>query len=118
MRRSYQNPVAATGVWTFPSAPNRADLTLRELCDAYMAGYVGRDDSRERRLAYWVQVMGEVKLRDLDIDAIADATDALAHQSESESTSAATTATGRSSAPTDCAPPRPITDTGKPCPRS
>jgi integrase len=68
----------AAAVRDFPTAPTRGDLTLREVCDAYMAGYDGRDTSRDRRLAYWVEVMGEVKLRDLDSDAIADALDHLA----------------------------------------
>ena len=73
-----ENTAAAAVVRNFPTAPNRGELTLRELCDAYMAGYDGRDDSRERRLAYWVRVMGDVRVCDLDSDAIADALDQLA----------------------------------------
>lgn len=68
----------AAAVRHFPTAPNRGDLTLRETVDAYLAGYSGRDPSIVNRLAYWTEIMGAVRLRDLDTDAIADALDALA----------------------------------------
>jgi integrase len=68
----------AAVVRTFPTAPNRGELTLREVVDAFMAGYSGRDGSIAQRLAWWVERMGEVKLRDLDGDVIADHLDALA----------------------------------------
>lgn len=78
MHATPENTVAATVVRTFPTAPNRGELTLREAVDAYLAGYTGRDGSIVKRLAFWVEVMGEVKLRDLDSDAIADVLDHLA----------------------------------------
>jgi integrase len=78
MNEAAEGTAATAVVRTFPTAPNRGELTLREACDAYMAGYSGRDPAIEKRLAYWTALMGEVKLRDLDSDAIADALDALA----------------------------------------
>ncbi|MFN7432137.1 MAG: tyrosine-type recombinase/integrase [Betaproteobacteria bacterium] len=80
MNAALATTAAAAVVRDLPTAPTRGDLTLREVCDAYMAGYNGRDDSRDRRLSYWAGVMGDVKLRDLDGDSIADSLDALAAQ--------------------------------------
>jgi integrase len=72
--------VTPTVVRNFPAAPNRGDLTVREVVDAYMAGYAGGDKSRARRLEYWQETLGEVKLRDLDGDLIADVLDEFAAQ--------------------------------------
>jgi len=82
--KAIQEPNEATApvavVRIFPVAPNRGELTLREACDGYFAGYDGRDESRVRRLAFWVKVMGDVKLHALDTDAIADAIEHLASE--------------------------------------
>lgn len=67
--------VTPTVVRTFPTAPNRGDLTVREVIDAYMASYAGRDKSRAARMAYWNGTLGSIKLRDLDSDLIADVLD-------------------------------------------
>lgn len=80
MRGPNETPTPGSVVRNFPSAPNRGELSLREVVDAYFAGYDGRDESRVRRLAFWVDVMGDVKVRDLDTDAIADAIEHLASE--------------------------------------
>jgi hypothetical protein len=45
-------------VRTFPTAPNRANLTLREVADAYMAAYDGRDPGRAGTVGFWVRHLG------------------------------------------------------------
>jgi hypothetical protein len=43
-----------------PSEPTtRPALTLRELVDAYMAAYVGRDPAIGYRLAVWLEQLGD-----------------------------------------------------------
>ena len=42
----------------FPTAPNRANLTLAELADAYMAAFAGRDTTRPYDVAFWVRELG------------------------------------------------------------
>ena len=72
--------VSPTVVRTFPTAPNRGDLTVREVIDAYMAVYTGRDTARAQRVGFWAQALGDVRLRELDADMIGDALDQLAAQ--------------------------------------
>jgi integrase len=72
--------VAPTVVRAFPTAPNRGDLTVREVIDAYMATYTGADTARAQRVGYWQDTLGDVKLRDLDSDTIADVLDQFAAQ--------------------------------------
>lgn len=72
--------VTPTVVRAFPTAPNRGELTVREAIDAYMAAYSGADQARASRMTYWQQVLGDVKLRDLDSDTIAEVLDGLAAQ--------------------------------------
>jgi integrase len=59
-------------VRNFPTAPNRGDLTVREVVDAYTACHAGRDTARAVRVEFWSKTIGEIKLRDLDSDLIAD----------------------------------------------
>jgi hypothetical protein len=47
MQGNEQNTATRAVVRTFPTARNRGELTLRELCDAYMAGYTGRDKANK-----------------------------------------------------------------------
>ncbi len=62
-----------------PREPNeRGSLTIAELIDGYMAGYSGRDVTRAARLSFWAMALGQVRLRDLDGDMIADALEQLA----------------------------------------
>ena len=56
----------------------RGSLTLRETIDAYMAGYEGRDPTRNARVGFWAASLGDVRLRNLDSDMIGDALDRLA----------------------------------------
>ena len=51
----------------------RGSLTLREVIDGYMAGYDGRDPTRNARVSFWSASVGDVCLRDLDSDLIGDA---------------------------------------------
>ena len=62
----------------FPLAPNRANLTLRALADAYMAAYSGRDRSRVYTTAFWVNELGERRITDISADDVADVLDRLA----------------------------------------
>ncbi len=69
---------AGGAVQDFPPARNRGALTVRELVDAYMAGYTGRDLARVQRLSVWVGLLGERTAADLDADDVADALDTIA----------------------------------------
>jgi len=55
----------------------RGSLTLREAIDGYMAGYVGHDPTRNARVSFRSASVGDVRLRDLDSDLIADALEQL-----------------------------------------
>jgi len=79
MQATYE-AVTPTVVRNFPTAPNRGDLTVREVIDAYMACYAGRDSSRAARVEFWSKTIGEIKLRDLDSDTIADVLEEFATQ--------------------------------------
>jgi integrase len=80
MNGATHDAVTPTVVRTLQAAPNRGDLTMREVVDGYMAAYAGRDSARAQRLAFWVGAIGEVRLRDLDADLIADHLEQLAAQ--------------------------------------
>ena len=80
MNDARHEAVTPTVVRIFPTAPNRGDLTMRELVDAYMASYTGRDTALPQRLSFWVDAIGDVRLRDIDADLIADHLDQLAAQ--------------------------------------
>jgi hypothetical protein len=45
---------------------------LRQVADAYMAAYTGRDHGRGGAVALWVRHLGERRVVDIDADAIAD----------------------------------------------
>ena len=79
MQATYE-AVTPTVVRNFPTAPNRGDLTVREVIDAYMACYAGRDSSRAARVEFWSKTIGEIKLRDLDSDTLADVLEEFATQ--------------------------------------
>ncbi len=51
MNATYE-AVTPTVVRNFPAAPNRGDLTVREVIDAYMSCYAGRDSARARRVGF------------------------------------------------------------------
>lgn len=76
-RDTTETPVAGV-VRDFPLAPNRANLTLRDLADVYMANFTGRDTGRPYSVAFWVGELGGRRLIDIDADAIADVLDRLA----------------------------------------
>jgi integrase len=67
--------VTPTVVRALQTAPNRGDLTVREVIDAYMANYAGRDKSRSSRMAFWSASLGDLKLKDIDSDLVADVLD-------------------------------------------
>ncbi len=58
----------------------RDDLTLREVCEGYMAAYDGRDTARARRVDFWCRALGELPLAAVDADRIADVLQHLAEQ--------------------------------------
>ena len=60
MKDATHDAVTPTVMRTFPTASNRGDLTMRELVDAYMAAYGGRDGALAQRLNYWVQTIGAI----------------------------------------------------------
>lgn len=72
MKDAIHDAVTPTVMRTFPTASNRGDLTMRELVDAYMAAYAGRDGALAQRLNYWVQTIGAIRMRELDADLVAD----------------------------------------------
>lgn len=73
--------VEPSTVRSFPVAPNRKTLTLRELFDAYMAAYDGRDSARSATLADWLSVLGaDTIASSLDSDDIADALEVIAQR--------------------------------------
>ena len=47
-------------------------FTIRELADAYMAGYRGRDRSRAYNLGQWCDLIGGRVALDVDADLVAD----------------------------------------------
>lgn len=80
MNDAIHEAVTPTVVRILPTAPNRGDLTMRELVDAYMASYVGRDAALPQRLGFWVSAIGDVRLRELDCELIAGHLEQLAAQ--------------------------------------
>lgn len=60
------------GVRSSQAAPKRS-FTVRELADAYMAGYRGRDQSRGHSLDLWCEQLGDRLAVELDVDQVADA---------------------------------------------
>ena len=80
MNDATRDAVTPTVVRIFPTATNRGDVAMRELVDAYMAAYAGRDTAMAQRLGFWVDAIGNVRLRDVDPDLIADHLDQLAAQ--------------------------------------
>ena len=80
MEQVTKDAVTPTVMRTFPTASNRGDVSMREVIDAYMASYTGRDSSMTQRLGYWVDVIADVRLKDIDGDLIADHLDQLAAQ--------------------------------------
>ena len=80
MNDATRDAVTPTVMRTLQTASSRGEVIMRELVAAYMATYVGRDGSIPQRLAFWVDAIGEVRLRDVDPDLIADHLDQLAAQ--------------------------------------
>ncbi|HEY3049524.1 MAG TPA: site-specific integrase [Polaromonas sp.] len=63
------------------STPARNDaVTIRQLIDAYMAAYAGRDVSRPQRLAWWAAKIGDMPLTVLTDDHVFYALEELAAQ--------------------------------------
>ncbi|MBV8209932.1 MAG: hypothetical protein JO133_07700 [Burkholderiaceae bacterium] len=75
---------AVGDVQDFPPARNRGSFTLRELADACMASYEGRDGSRVQRLQAWCALLGDRVAADWDGDDVADALDAIARSPQSD----------------------------------
>lgn len=80
MNEATRDAVTPTVMRTLPAASNRGDVIMRELIDAYMASYTGRDSAMAQRLAFWVDAIGAIRLCDVDSDLIADHLDQLAAQ--------------------------------------
>jgi len=78
VRNETQQTPAAGVVRTFPTAPNRENLTLAELADAYMAAYAGRDPGRLGLIALWVRHLGAKRVVDVTPDDVADVLEQLA----------------------------------------
>ena len=78
MQAKTQSAPAPGVVLDFPPAPNRANLTLREVADARMASYVGRDPSLPGAIALWTGLLGDRRLAEIDSDMIADELDRFA----------------------------------------
>ena len=78
MSKTVGQPAQAGRVVNFPSPQNREALTVRELADAYMAVYAGRDNSRPARVQWWCDRIGALRVVDLDSDLLADHLDAYA----------------------------------------
>ena len=72
MHSDTQNAPSPGVVLDFPPAPNRANLTLREVIDARMATYVGRDPSLPGAMSFWVAALGDRRIAEIDADMIAD----------------------------------------------
>lgn len=72
----------SVGFRLFPATDVRRDgsIPLRELIDAYMAAYDGRDGSRHQRLTWWYAKLGSVSLNELTDDAVFYALEDLAAQ--------------------------------------
>lgn len=56
------------------------DPTVRDLVDAYMLAYRGRDSTRPSRLAWWRDRFGDARLSTVDEDAVYFAMEALANR--------------------------------------
>lgn len=80
MNTAIHEAVTPTVVRIFPTAPNRGEVTMRQLIDAYMASYAGRDAALPQRLNFWVNAIGDVRLREVDSELIADHLEQLAAQ--------------------------------------
>ena len=61
-------------------AARDGSATVRQLIDAYMAAYSGRDTTRTQRLSWWAATMGDITLAELSDDHVFDALEALANQ--------------------------------------
>ncbi|HVL57641.1 MAG TPA: hypothetical protein VM491_14150, partial [Burkholderiaceae bacterium] len=56
------------------------DLTVRELVDAYMLAYAGRDTTRGHRMAWWAERIGDLPLASVTDDDVYFALEDLAAQ--------------------------------------
>jgi hypothetical protein len=74
-KMSEKDDTATAVVHDLPRAPNRGNLTLRELADAYMAAFTGRDSTRPYTVGFWVRELGDRRCVDIDADMIADVLD-------------------------------------------
>lgn len=64
-----------------PPLPQRSGAILvKDLIDLYMAHYAGRDMTRQSRLTWWTQRLGEKALQDVSDDDVHAALEDLAHQ--------------------------------------
>lgn len=68
---------AAAGFGVCGTERNR-ELTLRQLIDAFMAAYAGRDRSRHIYVRAWSDLLGDRAVAQLDADTVADTFDLLA----------------------------------------
>ncbi len=75
MEASFQS--AAGAVAASSSAARAGNLTVRELVDAYMAAYAGRDTTRLQRLTWWCSKIGDIRIADLDDDPLFHALESL-----------------------------------------
>ena len=80
MKETVGQPAFASRVVDFPTPRNRESLTVRQLADAYMAQYAGRDNARPARVQWWCDRIGDMRIVDLDADLIADHLDAYASE--------------------------------------
>jgi len=80
MTEAVEQAPGAGVVRILPIAPNRANLTLREVADAFMATYTGRDPGRPGAVAFWVGELGDRRVADIDADLVADVLDRYASE--------------------------------------
>ena len=80
MNEATRSAVTPTVIRALQTVSNRGELAMRDVVDAYMASYTGRDIAMAQRLTFWIEAIGEVRLRDVEADLIADHLDQLAAQ--------------------------------------
>ncbi len=69
---------AAVRATASSGATRNGNLTIRELVDAYMAAYTGRDPALSYRLTWWAEQLGELTLDGITDDHVHDALERLA----------------------------------------
>lgn len=59
MNETVGQPAPASRVVDSPTPQNRESWTIRQLADAYLAQYAGRDNARPARVLWWCDGCGD-----------------------------------------------------------